>query len=59
MGLAAHRPYFQLLGSARSALAAELGLKKGLKIMYAFDSSTFGKTWSVPSPGAVSLSVIT
>ena len=33
-----------------------MGAKKGRKIVYAFESITFGKIWSVPSFGPVSLS---
>lgn len=32
-----------------------MGRKKGRRMVYAFESMTSGKTWSVPFPGPVSL----
>ena len=49
-------PNFQLLASYMSfELKGTVGLKNGLKIIYAFESRTSGKTRRVPWVGAVSL----
>ena len=49
---------FQLLASYMSfELEGTVGLKKGLRIIYAFESRTSGKTRRVPWVGAVSLNL--
>ena len=49
-------PNFQLLASYMSfELVGTVGLKNGLRIIYAFESRTSGKTRRVPWVGAVSL----
>ena len=51
-------PNFQLLASYMSfELKGTVGLKNGLKIIYAFESRTSGKTRRVPWVGAVSLNL--
>lgn len=49
------KPYVQWAGLYTSAAASGVGLKNGRKMMYALESSTSGKTCSVPCPGAVRL----
>ena len=51
-----YSPNCQSSGSNDSALRLSFGEKNGRRIVYAFDSITFGNTCSVPSCGAVSLS---
>jgi hypothetical protein len=52
-------PNFQLLASYMSfELEGTVGLKNGLRIIYAFESRTSGKTRRVPWVGAVSLNLI-
>jgi hypothetical protein len=51
-------PNFQLLASYMSSeLEDTVGLKNGLRIIYAFESRTSGKTRRVPWVGAVSLNL--
>jgi hypothetical protein len=51
-------PNFQLLASYMSfELEGTVGLKNGLRIIYAFESRTSGKTRRVPWVGPVSLNL--